>query len=165
VRNSNHGLCAVPAMTSLTLTQEQKKKGTFNTSNYGHLSSALLLDPTTERAVGMTLVVTSREVTAVSELHQAAPYVTDRAFMCRNGDCPRNVLRLTTTWTCNCAYPNSSNDAPHFSITNARSAFLHLRRSVAGLSPWTRCPGFLPFSIHLGFMVDRWPGSFPCQSI
>jgi hypothetical protein len=25
--------------------------------------------------------------------------------------------------------------------------------------------GFLPLSIHLGFMVDGWAGSFPCQSI
>jgi hypothetical protein len=75
--------------------------------------------------------------------------------MCANGDCPRNVLSLTTTWTYYC---NSTNDAPHFSIINARTAVLHLSRLVASLFPWTRWPGFVPVSLHLGFMADRWQG-------
>jgi hypothetical protein len=91
--------------------RNNKKVVIFNTSNYDHLSSTLLLDPVTKRAVAMTLVVTSREVTAVSELHQTASYNTDRAFKCGHGDCPFDVPSSSTTWI----YINSNHDAPDLS--------------------------------------------------
>jgi len=72
----------------------------------------------------MTLVVTSREVPAVSELHQTASYVTDRAFMCGHG-----IARLTYRAQLQSEYTLNPTVTHHTSdIIKVWTAVLYLRR-------------------------------------